>query len=50
MSINKKEELTLKLSQIQQPDIPWSGTLDVTFDKDLVLETVDNDFERETMM
>ncbi|KAI6184166.1 hypothetical protein M3Y97_00567200 [Aphelenchoides bicaudatus] len=39
-----------KLYQIRQ-DIPWSGTLDVTFDKSLVFSgSIDNDFEHETAM
>jgi hypothetical protein len=44
------EAIKQKLFQIQQ-DIPWSGTLDVTFDKSLVFgASIDNDFERETAM
>jgi hypothetical protein len=44
------EALKQKLYQIQQ-DIPWSGTLDITFDKSLIFnDAIDNDFERETAM
>lgn len=44
------EALKQKLYQIRQ-DIPWSGTLDVTFDKSLIFkDSVDNDFDLETAM
>jgi len=44
------EALKQKLFQIQQ-NIPWAGTLDVTFDKNLVFSgSIDNDLEHETAM
>jgi hypothetical protein len=44
------DALKQKLSEIQQ-DIPWSGTLDVTFDKELIFKgSVENDFDREAAM
>ncbi|KAI6215770.1 hypothetical protein M3Y94_00423700 [Aphelenchoides besseyi] len=39
--INKKEEL-------KQKDLPWSGTLDVTFDDELRIDTKTDDFKRDT--
>ncbi|KAI6202240.1 hypothetical protein M3Y96_00927300 [Aphelenchoides besseyi] len=45
--INKKEELKQKLFQIKQ-DLPWSGTLDVTFDEELRIDTKTDDFKRDT--
>ncbi|KAI6239295.1 hypothetical protein M3Y99_00604500 [Aphelenchoides fujianensis] len=47
--INKKEALRAKLAEIRQK-IPWSGTLDVTFDEELRLDTNTDDFKRDSTM